>query len=495
MILKAATEFVTALPIGLRGCEAAAVASAGRTNPPLGLYLGETAGGPLLAGPEQGIMVLGPPRSGKTSCLVVPNVLSAPGPVVSTSTKHDVLHDTVDARKAMGTCWLFDPTGSVERPSGVEELRWSPVAASSSWDGAVLMARSIVQAARPGRGLDDASHWTERAEALLAPLLHAAAHGGLDVETLVGWVNRRTADQAERVLAVRGSPAAADLLAGILATEEREQSGIWSTASSVLAGYRLDAARASASEPNFDPSAFVAGHDTVYVCATGRQQALVAPLVVGLIEDVRAATYARGTVALREGRPPELPVVLALDEVATIAPLPDLPSIVADGGGQGLVTLICLQDLSQARARWGPLADGFGSLFASTVVLPGIGDVRTLQALSARCGEVDVPVRSESRGRSGRRDRSRSVTWSSRRQPRLGVEEIANGRPGAALVVGGAPEPVWVGVTPWWTLERWRSLAPAARSVPGRAGASRDVAGRRWGHRDGRDRQVEGRGR
>jgi type IV secretion system protein VirD4 len=435
------------------------VRSSGRAVPAPGLYLGETAAGPLVAGPEQGVLVLGPPRSGKTSGLVVPNVLAAAGAVLSTSTKHDVLHATLAARASVGTCWLYDPTGSVECPAGVEPLRWSPVSSALSWDGAVLMARSIVQSARPGRGLEDATHWTERAEALLAPLLHAAAQAGADMEAVVTWTNRRTAAEAEDVLAVEGSPAAADLLAGVLASEDRELSGIWSTASSVLAGYRLDAARASAADPNFDPAQFVAGRDTVYVCASGRQQALIAPLVVGLVEDVRAATYARAADAARANKPAGAAVVLALDEVATIAPLPELPSIVADGGGQGLITLACLQDLSQARARWGPMADGFGSLFASTVVLPGIGDVRTLQALSARCGEIDVPVRSESRGAGRRRHRSGSVSWSTRRQPRLGVEEIANGRPGAALVVGGTPGPVWVEVTPWWIHRRWRSLA------------------------------------
>ena len=39
-----------------------------------------------------------------------------------------------------------------------------------------------------------------------------------------------------------------------------------------------------------------------------------------------------------------------------------------------------LQDLSQARARWGTAADGFLSLFGTTVVLPGIGELRNTVA-------------------------------------------------------------------------------------------------------------------
>jgi hypothetical protein len=62
---------------------------------------------------------------------------------------------------------------------------------------------------------------------------------------------------------------------------------------------------------------------------------------------------------------------LALDELANVAPLPRLASIVSEGGGQGVLTMACLQDLSQARSRWGTSAEGFLSLFPTTVVLPG----------------------------------------------------------------------------------------------------------------------------
>jgi type IV secretory pathway TraG/TraD family ATPase VirD4 len=180
---------------------------------------------------------------------------------------------------------------------------------------------------------------------------------------------------------------------------------------------------------------------------------------VGLLEDVREAAYQRAAAAINAGSTPYPTVLLALDEVANVAPLPDLPDIVSEGGGQGLVMLACLQDLSQARARWGQEADGFGSLFGAIVVFRGINDVHTLQALSARCGEMDVPLRSESRGRSARSGSSRSVTWTTRRQPRLSVDEIAEGHAGCALVIGGADPARWVGLAPWWSVEPWRTLA------------------------------------
>ncbi|MBO0732123.1 MAG: type IV secretory system conjugative DNA transfer family protein, partial [Acidimicrobiaceae bacterium] len=103
------------------------------------LYLGLTSdGGMALGEPQHALLILGPPRSGKTVGLVIPNVLSAPGAVVSTSTKTDVMSATWRARREVGRCWLFDPTGTVPVPAGVERVRWSPVCAAGKWDDALV---------------------------------------------------------------------------------------------------------------------------------------------------------------------------------------------------------------------------------------------------------------------------------------------------------------------------------------------------------------------
>ncbi len=448
----------------------AAVASAGG-----GIYLGAGSVGPSWAGAEQAVLVLGPPRSGKTSSIVVPTVLGAPGAVVSTSTKPDVLRATVAARRRRGPCFLYDPSGTVEVPLGVEPVRWSPVQSCRRWDDAMLVARGLVGAARPvgvHPGTVGADHWNERAESLLAPALHAAALDGADLATVLSWVDRRQAAPALGILDDNGATRPGDLLAGIAATDPREQSGIWSTASGVLGAYRSHAALATTVDPDFDAGAFCDSSATLYICATGRHQAMAAPLVVGLLTDIRGAAYAR---ASGPGRP--APVVLALDEVANVAPIPDLPAMVSEGGGQGVLTLACLQDLSQARVRWGAAADGFPSLFGTTVVLPGIGDVRTLESLSALAGEEEVGTRSVSAPvpppggfggglarvvlgwRGARSSQSPTVTSSTVMRRRLPVDAAARGEPGMALVVDERNRMGWVRLTPWFAHEPWRSAA------------------------------------
>jgi type IV secretory pathway TraG/TraD family ATPase VirD4 len=372
--------------------------------------------------------------------------------VVVTSTKPDLLAATAAARAGTGRCWLLDPSGTVQAPDGVTRMRWSPVVSASTWDESLVLARAMAGAARPDGRTGDSAHWTERAEALLAPLIHAAHLDGAGMETVLRWVLRQELEPAQAALAREGVDIAGDVLSGLAATDSREQSGIWSTAAGLLAAYRADAVLDNAAAPNFDPRLLAGGGDTVYVCAPARYQELVAPIVVAFLEQVRAGSYATwGSSPVGGSRPP---VTLVLDELANIAPIPDLPALVSEGGGQGVLTVACLQDLSQARQRWGRAAEGFLSLFGSKLILPGIGDLATLELISRLAGEIDVPAHSVSHDRW--RWGAGSVTWTTRRQRRLPVEAVSQQPPGGALVLAGARPPERVGVPPWWVVPVFR---------------------------------------
>lgn len=410
------------------------------------LYAGAVGGGLALAEPQHGLLVLGPPRSGKTTALAVPNTLAAPGPVIVTSTKPDILSATLGRRRRMGRCWLLDPSGTTLPPPGVELVRWSPVAAARTWDESLVVARSMTGAARPAGRFGESAHWTERSEALLAPLLHGAYLRGGSIEDVLSWVLRHDLTTAAGVMSAHGLRLARDVLDGIEATDPREQSGIWSSASGVLAAYRSEAVLDRSTPVNFDPSRLISSLDTVYVCAPARHQELVAPIVVAFLDQARAGAYERTE--------PGPPLTLVLDEMANIAPIPDLPALVSEGGSQGVLTMGCLQDLSQARTRWGPAAEGFLSLFGAKVVLPGIGDIRTLDLVSQLGGEVEVASASVSQGPWWSAGRGGPTwSWSGHRQRRLPIERVQQQPLGSALFLSGAAPPASVGLPPWWAVE------------------------------------------
>ncbi|MGH2929066.1 MAG: type IV secretory system conjugative DNA transfer family protein, partial [Solirubrobacteraceae bacterium] len=212
------------------------------------------------------VLVIGPSQSGKTTSVIIPTLLDYPGPVVSTSTKPDVLRATIDSRLEFGRAWQFDPTGHADEIPGAETLRWSPLGCSRDWDGALLMARAMVAGAAVGSGVTDANHWAKRAQALLAAVLHAAAITEVPMRTVIGWVTSHDIDQPlGRLRDHANVPLALDVLSGIANTEERERSSIFSATADALDAYTSQSALDAAEEQNFDASRLVASGDTVYI--------------------------------------------------------------------------------------------------------------------------------------------------------------------------------------------------------------------------------------
>jgi type IV secretion system protein VirD4 len=426
-----------------------------------GVYLGVNARGEwAFAGWERATLVLGPPRSGKTQALVIPAVLGHAGALVSASTKPDVIRATSRARSRLGRVWEFDPTGQGALLPD-RQLRWSPVTCAKTWDGALLMARAMVSGAGVGAGTSDQTHWARRAVAVLAPLLHAAALGDHDIGTLTGWVHAHDLDQPALVLNEAGAVLASGVLAGVQNTEARERSSILSAAADALEAYTSTGALTAAQKPNFDARRFVGSSDTIYIHAPAERQGLAAPLVCGLLSEIRAATYKLHREQALNGR-----VLFALDEAANIAPLEDLPQIASEGGGQGLELMACFQDLSQARARWGHQADGFLTLFSEKLILPGIADPKTIEAISLALGEYDRQLVSTTRApMPGQLYSKASKTFSTVRQRVLSPGEIAGIPHGCGLHLRGV-EWELLTLTPAYRDQPWQTLCHGARKQP-----------------------------
>ena len=119
-----------------------------------GCYVGFSTDGTATwvgAHPEHAVLVLGPPRSGKTSAIIVPAVIAHPGAVVSTSTKPEVAAITAPAAGPGRRGVAVRPHRHRGPRRACAPLRWSPVGASGTWDGALVMARAMVAASATGR--------------------------------------------------------------------------------------------------------------------------------------------------------------------------------------------------------------------------------------------------------------------------------------------------------------------------------------------------------
>ena len=417
-----------------------------------GIYLGRNHNGDVTSGRERSTLVIGPSRSGKTSSIIIPNLLLTTRSVVVTSTKADVVA-AMASRRRDGATLLFDPSGMIPTPPGVTRIGYSPINQSRDWDGAVLATRTLADVARRMTNERGDDHWTERATSLVAPMIHAAALRGESLGQLATRIDRRRVDGDVETLRTRHGDEhpSVTLLLAIAQTDERERSGIWSTASGLFAGLRTDAARAAARGAPLDVEAFLSGPHQLHIVAPSRHQAVSTPLIVGLIDELVHATYDRHHDGAR--------LLLALDELANVAPLPRLPGIVSEGGGQGVLTLACLQDLSQARSRWGPTADGFLSLFATTVVLPGVADRATLELLQRIAGRTMVPSHTVQRHRG--RATGHATNWIER--DRATVGDLATGRPGWGLGIAADKTMRWIALTPAHEHVRFRDYLDRTR--------------------------------
>jgi type IV secretion system protein VirD4 len=380
------------------------------------------------------VLVVGPSRSGKTRGILAPAILTAPGPVVVVSTKTDLLWLTRGPRAMSGTVWAYDPLGTLGPDAeGFSLARFSPLQGIQRFSDAVRVAGAMARSSRPEAATSEGHHWLERAETLVACVMYACACSRRSMEHVVAQVVMRDASEALKVLDSLPDPMPSRILSGILRTDGRELSGIFSSAASLLAPFKTREALESCTKPNFDPASFVRSRDTLFVVGTGEEQAFASPLIASLVEAVKEATYRRA----REQDCLRPPVLLAVDEAAHCARIPALASIAAEGGGQGLLAVVCVQDVSQAGAM-GMSRDQLLNLFPVKALLPGTTDLATLRTLSQLTGNVPRRVTTIGQQRYGRipgrlRTVSRHVSLST--EPRVTPEAIFSLPPGSAFVM------------------------------------------------------------
>jgi type IV secretion system protein VirD4 len=352
---------------------------------------------------------IGGPRVGKTGELGC-RILDAPGAVIATSTRTDLLETTGPVRAARGPLWVFNPSGL----GGLEStIIFDPLSGCEQPKVAAARAADLLAGAdAPGSGTaGDREFWVGQARRVLTALLHAAALGGCSMRDVQAWVAQpdETSNKAEIFRCLRLSPEPAFEIDALqfVETNERTRTSICSTMMPAL-GWLTDAGAAAAAgqsvgrEPiidetgvtipddenteagmGFDVRALLAESGTVYML--GAEDAQVAPLVTALTGQIARA--ARELAALSPGGRLDPPLTLALDEAPLICPIP-LDSWTADMGGRGVTIHIAAQSRAQLRKRWGETgAAAILNNAATLMIYGGTRDPEDLQAYSTLAGE------------------------------------------------------------------------------------------------------------
>lgn len=413
---------------------------------PIGCTLGNA---PLFGTWEDMHIDIWGPRTGKTTSRAVPAILAAPGGVLVTSNKRDVVDATRDVRAAAGPVWVFDPQGiSLENPT----WWWNPLSYVTDEVKAAKMADHFASGSRdPGAKTD--AYFDPAGQDLLAGLLLAAALDGRPITDVYSWLTQPTEDEAVGVLRSHGYTLTADQVRGVINAPEKQRGGIFGTAQQMAScltnrqvaawvnpvGGNMDDRR-----PQFDPVAFVRDGGTLYsLSKEGRGTAgpLVTALTVAVVEaaEEQAVGSAGGRLAV--------PLLGVLDEAANVCRWRELPNLYSHYGSRGIVLMTILQSWSQGVDVWGE--SGMRKLWSASnikVYGGGVSEDGFLEQLSKLIGDYDRQSSSVSSGRGGR-----SVNQQLHRERILGVDDLAAMPKGRAVVLSSGNRPTLIRTQPWMT--------------------------------------------
>lgn len=416
------------------------------------------------------VMVVGPTQSGKTTGLVVPAMSEWDGPVLSTSVKSDVLVQTLAARSQLGEARVFDPT----QVTSLGHAVWSPLSASTSWTAARRTAAALLGVGehRSGHSADDA-FWRPAGARYLAALLFAATRGSdLTMADILHWIASSDFDEPTKLLddtRPSGGAAAIDSIQSIKGADHRFVSSLLQTIATALDAWQEpQVAGATMGESRISADWLLSGPNTLYIVAPTNDQRRLSGLFAALVSHIVAGAYERSA---RTGRPIDPALLLALDEVCNIAPLPNLDEIASTGPGQGVHLLCVLQNISQGYDRWGRdraetiIANHRARLFCS-----GIGDRATLDYLRGTLGDEEIArISTQQRGIV-----PGAKTRSTEHRPLAAPHRVRQAERSTSLLVYGRLAPAWI------TLRAGKgSMERQARSSARRDAGANDRLGRR----------------
>ena len=425
--------------------------------------LGKLNGHNIFSQSEDSKLVIAPPREGKTNLLAVELVLDAPGAVLATSTKVDLLYASIVSRQRQGKVFVLD----FENISAWPELvRWNPVVGCDDFETALRRGQAWV-GAQPIKGATNADFFNSRAAQILGRLLHVAAISGGSIREVARWAGNLQGTELDNVLEDYRDKledgVAEFLRADITSTAGETIDSVRQTIAGLLEPVATARVRDFLPPPKgeeFNIEQFLMGQNTLYLVCDEEIGVDTSPIVSMFAAEV----YNTARRLSQEAGGRFWPAVrFVLDELATTAALPKMEKIMADSGGRGIEIWAFVQTLSQLHHRWGK--DNGDTIYGAANVkffLPGL-DYDTVKPISDLIGTYQKKRMSYTQqyggynnswsGRSGG-----SSSSSTEEKPILEPRDITKLKSRHAIVAYRNMTPMELILTPWWEREDHEQL-------------------------------------
>jgi type IV secretory pathway TraG/TraD family ATPase VirD4 len=441
-----------------------------------GVFIGRTVAGEIdIYGSWEDMHIdIWGPRTGKTTSRAVPAILDAPGAVIATSNKRDIVDATRDPRSARGPVWVFDP----QEVCGEEPTWWwNPLSTVTDEVTAKDFADQIVSSQRQEGAKTDA-YFDAMATDLIAGMLLAASLGNKPITQVYLWLADPLNDEPARILgSFPGFELPTQSLTSTLNLPDKQRAGVFGTAQpNVQFLLNRKVVRwvtpqgPNDNRPQFDPKRFVREGGTLFSLSkegAGTAGPLVAALTIAIVD--AAEEYAKTCPG---GRLPS-PLLGVLDEAANVCRWKNLPDLYSHFGSRGIILMTILQSWAQGVECWGE--HGMEKLWSSAnirVYGGGVSDTMFLERLSKLVGDYDISANSVSYSK-GERSHSRQVE----RHNILEVSDLASMPPGRAIVFPSGIPATMVRTVPWMARADAQTVRMSlARNDPGASQSQAQLA-------------------
>ncbi|MER5788120.1 type IV secretory system conjugative DNA transfer family protein [Streptomyces sp. NPDC001980] len=293
------------------------------------------------------------PREGRQAT-ATQAIQDALGPALVVTSNPALWAETKDARAKLGPVLLYDPNHLCDTPA---RFHWSPTAHCEDKPTAIRRAQALLAPVRPTAKIDQTV--TDTAETLLRSYLHAAALENRTVRHVHRWAQGTGVQDAVRTLRThpKAAPGAAgELEAALTSHPERRDIAQELTARALAALFTVNIREACT--PNRSDAlaldSFIDEGGTLYVVGESIEDPRTNPGAMPLLTALVSSVVEHGRRMAERSSSGRLdpPLTLVLDDVAAVAPLPQLPDLLAGGAEQGLPSLALLRSHEQARSRW-----------------------------------------------------------------------------------------------------------------------------------------------
>lgn len=405
----------------------------------------------LYAGWEDLHLILAGPRIGKTTSSVIPAIVEAPGAVVTTSNKPDIVDATYRLTSYRGSVYIFDPQSIV---TNVEQKKWfydplSYIRGDAENMDAAAGALASLFASPYLRDDSGDNYFPSAAKNLLTGMLLAAALERRPISEVLLWANNDKDRTPVNILA--GYPQWEfwrKTLQAQYDLTEKTRSGVFGQAQNMVSMLsRSEVRRWVDPQPDaeeFNPYDFVRqGHPTLYLLSKE------GPRSVGMLTTILtvAVMEAAEEYGIECGGRLPVPMVCPLDEAANTVLWKDLPAMYSHYGSRGIILMTYLQSYSQGVNVWGK--EKMEALWSAATILcvgGGIRDDELLRKLSEQIGQHEEYQRSAASAAGSPTSVSRSV----REKATLTASEISELPKGRWIVRSVGRRTILAATEPFW---------------------------------------------